>query len=104
MNDLKSIRTSIGLTQYDLQDRSGIHQVHISMMETGLHQPNRRTCERIERALGRPVDWISTSKIKLRDSDLFQAEQLLKQLIEITLSMIEGEKRIFNRRVRKYFK
>jgi DNA-binding XRE family transcriptional regulator len=54
-------RTTAGLTQHQLADKSGLPQSHISRLERGKHSPSRVTLERIAAALEIPVSQLDPS-------------------------------------------
>jgi transcriptional regulator with XRE-family HTH domain len=45
-------RKKRSLTQNELGERVGLHQVSVARLETGIHLPARHNLERIARALG----------------------------------------------------
>jgi transcriptional regulator with XRE-family HTH domain len=70
--DLKGARIKKNLTQAGLSDLSGVSDVTISNLENGKTMAQSGTREAIEKALGMPVDWVSTRMqrpIKFVDSE-----------------------------------
>jgi len=49
---IHDLRSAAGLTQSELEERTGLPQSHISRLETGKHSPSRYTLEKIAAALG----------------------------------------------------
>ena len=104
MNSLREIRVAKGLTQEKLSDLSGLYQEKISTVERGKTKANQQTRQKIEKALDRKVDWIETEGIQLKSPDWYEAERLLKRLVELTLSMDVADRDNFNKMFTKYFK
>lgn len=52
---IREKREAAGLTQGQLEERSGLPQSHISRLENGQHSPSFATLEKIAGALGIPV-------------------------------------------------
>ena len=52
---IREKREAAGLSQQQLEERSGLPQSHISRLENGLHSPSFATLEKIAGALGIPV-------------------------------------------------
>ena len=103
MRNMMDTRRSLNLTQDQLSEMTGIPQSNLSAIEHGKYKPNKSTRERIEKVLGK-VDWIETEKITLRQTNYFKAERLLKQMVELTLTMDNQQKEDFQKLVVKYFK
>lgn len=104
MNDLKTIRKLKGLTQAELAEKAGITAVELSNIERSKNSPSQQTREKLERALNQKIDWISTSKVKLPESNRFKAECLLKEIAMILQLMQPQEKKEFNKLITKYLK
>lgn len=51
MNELKEIRESRGLSQFQLSILSGVNQSNISRIERGVESPTLATLERLARAM-----------------------------------------------------
>ena len=58
--NLKTARFFKGITQTELQSRSGVFQSRISLFEKGYAQPTTKERTRIDEALGITVDWDET--------------------------------------------
>jgi transcriptional regulator with XRE-family HTH domain len=54
-NKIKEKRKAAGLSQQELEKKSGLPQSHISRLENGQHSPSFASLEKIARALGIPV-------------------------------------------------
>ncbi|MEO8498237.1 MAG: helix-turn-helix domain-containing protein [Planctomycetota bacterium] len=52
---IKEARKAAGMTQTQLEEKSGIPQSHISRLESGEHSPSFVTLEKIAAAIGIPV-------------------------------------------------
>ena len=52
---IRLLRTSAGLTQEKLAERSGLTQSHVCRLERGEHSPNGLTLEKLARGLGVPT-------------------------------------------------
>ncbi len=103
MRNMRETRKSLGITQDQLSDATGIPQSNLSAIENGKYNPHKATREKIEAVLGK-VDWIENKTIKLRKTSFFKAEKLLKTIIELSLLMEQNEKEEFKQLIFKYFK
>lgn len=53
MNEFKKIRTiDLGISQFELSQKSGVHPSRISLLENGLRMPTMNETKRISEALG----------------------------------------------------
>jgi transcriptional regulator with XRE-family HTH domain len=53
MSELKKIRTiDLGISQFELSQKSGVHPSRISLLENGLRMPTMNETKRISEALG----------------------------------------------------
>lgn len=52
MNELKEIRESRGLSQFQLSMLSGVNQSNISRIERGVESPTLNTLEKLARSMG----------------------------------------------------
>jgi len=52
MNNLKDLRLSMGLNQYELANMSGVHQSRVSLIENGYVTATVSEKERLAKALG----------------------------------------------------
>lgn len=50
--NLRELRKSLGLTQEDVAQRSGVHATEVSRIEGGKRDPKVSTLERLARAVG----------------------------------------------------
>jgi transcriptional regulator with XRE-family HTH domain len=48
-------RTTLGFSQEELAERSGLHRTYISQIERGLKSPSLRTIASLAKALGVPL-------------------------------------------------
>ncbi len=58
---ISEARSSAGLTQAELAEKSGLPQSHISRLESGKHSPSHTTLRKIAGALGLPVSTFDPS-------------------------------------------
>ena len=103
MRNMRDTRRSLSITQDQLADETGIPQSNLSAIENGKYKPNQNTRQRIEQSLGK-IDWIENEKITLRKDSYFNAERLLKKIVEMTLTMDDQQKDEFKQLLYKYFK
>ena len=54
---IKQAREEVGLTQTELEKRTGLPQSHISRLESQVHVPSFATLEKIARAMDKPVSY-----------------------------------------------
>lgn len=59
---LKQSREEAGLTQQELEQRTGLPQSHISRLENGMHYPSGRTLRRIAAALNKPETFFDATE------------------------------------------
>ncbi|OHB75234.1 MAG: hypothetical protein A2W31_11590 [Planctomycetes bacterium RBG_16_64_10] len=52
---IRDCRKAAGLTQQQLEEKTGLPQSHISRLENGEHSPSHATLEKIAKALNMPV-------------------------------------------------
>jgi len=102
MRNLRDARIEKGLTQYILEELSGITQTQISLIERGKHKPNRFTRVKLEQVLG-PIDWSETSGIQVR-GNYQRAERLANQLIGVIKGLDDKEFRTIKQLLFKYLK
>jgi len=57
-NNLKALRSNLGLTQAQLAEKVGVARVSIVSIETGRYIPTIETALRISKALGVPIEGI----------------------------------------------
>ncbi|GEM85956.1 helix-turn-helix domain-containing protein [Meiothermus granaticius] len=62
--NLRRCRLALGITQEELEARSGVAQANISLYENGRINPNLRNLRRLARALEVPVDALLTESKK----------------------------------------
>jgi DNA-binding XRE family transcriptional regulator len=51
---IKALRDQLGMTQFELEERSGVPQSYISRIENGVHSPTHLTVEKLAKGLGVP--------------------------------------------------
>ena len=59
MDDLRTARQKLNLTQLEVVELTGVSEPTISMAENGLQSPQGITRDRLESLLG-PIDWDRT--------------------------------------------
>lgn len=65
--NLRNCRKALGITQEELEARSGVAQANISLYENGRINPNLRNLKRLARALEVSVDALLTEGKKATD-------------------------------------
>ena len=55
LDNLKDVRESIGMTQMELSEKSGINQSRISLYENGVHSPNLNTVKKLVEAMNMEI-------------------------------------------------
>ena len=101
MTDLRETRKSKGLTLEQLSEKTGILHNYLSCLERGKYKANRQTRYKIESVLGK-IDWLATESIKLKQPNYFKAERLIKQMVALTLTMNDKERKEIALLTRKY--
>ncbi len=98
--NLRAIRKRKRLTQQELSEKTGLYPYHISGLERGRYRANQETRQKIEAVLGK-IDWID--KVKVRKGDFRKAENLVRQLVEITLLLSPHEREAISKMISKFF-
>lgn len=85
---IKKIRKRLGMTQVQLAEKSGIRQIHISLIESGKRKPSEETINNIGLAFGINGDAVLMYAMELENinpkhKESFQMiEKSMKTLIE----------------------
>ena len=90
MNDLRKLRKERGWTQQELAERADLSNVTISALELGNKSPRAEVRRKIEKALKRRVDWLSTIGIDTRKNGEMVAWEAVEQRFREALSEIRG--------------
>lgn len=67
--NLRRCRLALGITQEELEARSGVAQANISLYENGRINPNLRNLRRLARALEVPVDALLRDPPRVGEAD-----------------------------------
>lgn len=54
-NNIRNLRERKGLTQYELAERAGVTQSHISLCENGAKMPSVKLCQRLAAVFDCPL-------------------------------------------------
>ena len=74
---LRETRRQAGLSQAELAQRVGTHQVYISLIERGTENPTLSSCEKYAKALGRKVTLV------LSEADEREPDTIDLRLVEL---------------------
>lgn len=66
---IHTAREDAGLTQGELEDKTGLPQSHISRLENGVHSPSSSTLEKIANATGKPLSFFDPNHSNVSDGD-----------------------------------
>jgi molybdate-binding protein/DNA-binding XRE family transcriptional regulator len=92
-NQLKAIRTRLGLSQQALADAAGIARQTIGGIEAGLYAPSAAVALRLAKALGCPVEEIFWLDEEPRIVEAILADPLrapAQETLRLTLAQVEG--------------
>lgn len=100
MRTLREQRKNAGLFLKDMEVKTGISFVTLSLIERGLQNPGPELRSKLEKVLG-PVNWIETGKLKIQATTKANAYSKVKELFQMLYGLPDKDRREITALIKK---